>query len=121
VASIEIRRFEEPDEHRAFEGKGAADVVNIYGKSVVRGVFEPGWKWSVNVKPIAGTDSCQFTHLSYILSGRIRVTLDDGTEGTAGPGDIVAIPPGHDAEVISDEACVMVDLADMGDSTYAKR
>jgi len=121
MSTIEVRRFESPDERREFEGKGAADIVTVAGRAVARGVFEPGWRWSVNVKPIAGTDSCEFAHLSYILSGRMRIVMDDGSEAEVGPGDIVAIPPGHDAEVIGDEDCVMIDLADMGDSDYGKR
>lgn len=121
MSPIEVRRFESPDERRPFEGKGAVDVVNVAGEAVSRGVFEPGWRWSVNVKPIAGTESCGFAHLSYVLSGRMRIVMDDGAEAEVGPGDIVAIPPGHDAEVVGGEACVMVDLADMGDSDYARR
>ena len=45
--------------------------------------------------------------------------MDDGSEGEAGPGDVVAIPPGHDAEVVGDEACVVLDFGEFGD--YAKR
>jgi quercetin dioxygenase-like cupin family protein len=73
----------------------------------------------MNVKPIAGTDSCQVSHLGYVLSGRMRVHMDDGGETEIGPGQVVAIPPGHDAEVVGDEACVMVDFGEFGD--YAKR
>ena len=89
MASIEIKNFSAPDERRPFEGKGYADVVNVAGKVVGKGVFEPGWRWSANVKPIAGTDSCQVSHLGYVISGRMKVYLDDGTEGDAGPGEEV--------------------------------
>jgi hypothetical protein len=40
-------------------------------------------------------------------------------EGECGPGDVVAIPPGHDAEVVGDEPCVFIDFGEFGD--YAKR
>jgi hypothetical protein len=119
MASIEVKSFDAPDETRMFEGRGKADVVNIAGQVVGRGVFEPGWRWSENVKPIAGTDSCQVSHLGYCVSGRMRVFMDDGSEGEVGPGQVVAIPPGHDAEVTGPEACVMVDFGEIGD--YAKR
>jgi hypothetical protein len=119
MADIEIKSFDSPDETRPFEGKGQAEVVNVGGRSIGRGTFEPGWRWSENLKPIAGTDSCQVSHLGYVLSGRMRVFMDDGAEGEVGPGDVVAIPPGHDAEVVGDEACVMVDFGEFGD--YAKR
>ena len=114
----EVKNFESPDETRPFEGKGKADVLQIGGQTVGRGVFEPGWRWSENVKPIAGTESCQVSHLGYCMSGRMKLYMDDGSEFEVGPGDVAAIPPGHDAEVIGDEACVFVDFGEFGD--YAK-
>ena len=119
TTALEVKNFDSPDETRPFEGKGRADVVNVAGQTIGRGTFEPGWRWSENVKPIAGTDSCQVSHLGYVLSGRMRVFMDDGTEGIAAAGDVCAIPPGHDAEVIGDEPCVMLDFGEFGD--YAKR
>ena len=119
MASLEVKSFDSPDEVREFEGNGRADVVQIGGQTVGRGTFEPGWRWSANVKPIAQTDSCEVSHLGYVLSGRMRVFMDDGGEGECGPGDVVAIPPGHDAETVGDEACVVLDFGEFGD--YAKR
>jgi uncharacterized cupin superfamily protein len=119
MANVELKNFDSPDEVRPFEGKGQAEVVNIAGQTIGRGTFEPGWKWSENVKPIAGTDSCQVAHLAYVVSGRMRIHMDDGSDAEVGPGDVVAIPPGHDAEVIGDVACVMHDFGEFGD--YAKR
>ena len=81
--------------------------------------FEPGWRWSERVKPIAGTDSCQKAHLGYVLSGLMKVVMDDGTEGEVGTGDVFSIAPGHDAWTVGDEACVMIDFG--GIEHYAKR
>ncbi|MCA1698484.1 MAG: cupin, partial [Actinobacteria bacterium] len=78
MAAAEVKNFDSPDETRPFEGKGKADVVEVGGQTVGKGVFEPGWKWSNNVKPIAQTDSCQVSHLGYVLSGRMRIYMDDG-------------------------------------------
>jgi hypothetical protein len=119
VPDLEVKSFDAPDETRPFEGNGMAHVVNVGGRAIGRGTFEPGWRWSENVKPIAGTDSCQVSHLGYCLSGRMRVMMDDGSEGECGPGDVVAIPPGHDAVVVGDEPCVLIDFGEFGD--YAKR
>ena len=119
TTALEVKNFDSPDETRPFEGKGKADVLVVGGQTIGRGTFEPGWRWSENVKPIAGTDSCQVSHLGYVLSGRMRVFMNDGTEGTCSPGDVCAIPPGHDAEVVGDEPCVMLDFGEFGD--YAKR
>ena len=119
MANIEVKTFDSPDETRQFEGKGHADVVQLAGRTIGRGTFEPGWRWSENVKPIAGTDSCEVSHLGYMVSGRMKVIMDDGAENEAGPGDVIAIPPGHDAEVVGDEPCVFLDFGEFGD--YAKR
>lgn len=119
TTSCVVKRFEQPDETRPFEGHGKVDVVELAGHPVGRGTFEPGWRWSNDVKPIAGTDSCQVSHLGYVVSGRMRIHMDDGTEAEIGPGDAVAIHPGHDAEVVGDEPCVMLDFGEIG--AYAKR
>jgi hypothetical protein len=118
MAGLEIKNVGSPDETRPFAGHGHADVLNVDGKTVLYGTFEPGWRWSQDVKPIAGTDSCQATHLFYCVSGRMGVQMSDGTEGEVGPGDVVAIAPGHDAWVIGDEPCVSVDFG--GFAGYAK-
>lgn len=118
MAAMEVKNFDSPDETRPFEGKGKAEVVNIGGQTVGRATFEPGWRWSENVKPIAGTDSCEVAHLAYCVSGRMKVFMTDGGEGECGPGDVVAIPPGHDAEIVGDEPCVLIDFGEFGE--YAK-
>ena len=118
MADVEVKSFDNPDETRPFEGNGRAEVVNLGGRAIGRGTFEPGWRWSENVKPIAQTDSCEVSHLGYCLSGRMKIFMDDGGEAEVGPGDVAAIPPGHDAEVIGDEPCVLVDFGEFGD--YAK-
>ena len=119
MASVEVKSFDSPDETRPFEGKGEAKVVNVAGRNVGRGRFEPGWKWSQNVKPIAGTESCEVSHLGYCVSGQMKVRMDDGSEAEIGPGDVVAIPPGHDAEIVGDEDCVVIDFGEIEE--YAKR
>ena len=116
--AIEAKSFDSPDEVRKFESHGEAHVVELAGKTVIRSSFEPGWKWSNDVKPIAKTDSCQTRHFGYCQSGRMKVVMDDGTEGEFGPGELVAIEPGHDAEVVGDEPFIFVDFGDV--SNYAK-
>ena len=98
-----------PHEVRPFQAHGHMDVVTLGEFTLGRGTFEPGWKWSEDVKPIAGTDSCQVHHTGYCLSGHMTIRLDDGTESTISPGDVVDIEPGHDAWVDGDEACIFLD------------
>jgi len=119
MASMEVRRFDVPDETRPFEGRGRAEVVTLGGRTVGRGVFEPGWRWSENIKPIAGTERCEVSHLGYCVAGSMRVVMADGDERVMGPGDVVAIPPGHDAEVVGEEPCVFLDFGEI--TEYAKR
>ena len=118
MADVEIKSFDSPDEVRRFEGNGQAEVVKVAGRVIGKGTFEPGWRWSENVKPIAKTDSCQVSHLGYVISGRMKIFMDDGSEAECGPGEVVAIPRGHDAEVVGDEACVLIDFGEFGE--YAK-
>jgi len=120
ATAIEVKNFDSPDEARPFEGNGEVRLVTVAGKEIGKGVFEPGWRWSTHVKPIAGTASCEFPHFMYVSSGRMRVVMDDGNEVELRPGDVASIPPGHDAEVLGDEPCITVDLGDE-DADYAKR
>ncbi len=118
MAGLDIKTLDAPDEVRPFVDKGTASLVNLSSGPVGRGVFEPGWRWSSHVKPIAGTHSCQTAHLGYVLSGRMHIVMDDGTESEVGPGDAVVIPAGHDAWTIGDEPCVSIDFT--GVARYAK-
>ena len=113
------KSLDSPDETRTFE-HGKAEVVTLGDFSASRLVLEPGWRWSENVKPIAGTDSCQVLHTGYHVSGRLHVRLDDGTEEEYGPGDAYVIPPGHDAWVVGDEPVVTVDMSSHTAERYAK-
>jgi hypothetical protein len=113
MAQAEVKSFDSPDETRPFEGKGQAEVVELGGRTVLRSTYEPGWRWSENIKPIAKTDSCQVHHLGYFVSGRMKISMDDGTEFEVGPGEVCEIPPGHDAEVIGDESAQFVDFGEV--------
>jgi quercetin dioxygenase-like cupin family protein len=114
------RSLNSPEETRPFEGgTGQLQLVNIDGGAVGRATFQPGWKWSQHVKPIARTDSCEAAHVGYFISGRMKVVMDDGTEDEFGPGDLMICPPGHDAWIVGDEPCVVIDWAGFAD--YAKR
>jgi hypothetical protein len=81
---------------------------------VGRATFRPGWRWSTDVKPVVGTDSCQLAHSSYVVSGRFHVRMDDGTERELGPGDAHVVSAGHDAWVVGDEPCVAIDFSSAG-------
>jgi hypothetical protein len=118
MARAEQKNFGSPDEIRTFE-KGKLELVNMGGGTVGRLTLEPGWRWSQHVKPLAGTEWCEAPHFQYQLSGRLHVVMADGAEFEAGPGDVTALPSGHDAWVVGDEPVVVVDWS--GASNYAKQ
>src|SRR5271155_4308123 len=118
MASLESKRFDSPDETRQFLESGDVKIVSIGNGVVGLATFEPGWRWSDHVKPIAGTESCQAAHVGYVLSGRQMLRMDDGSEFEIGAGDVVSIPAGHDGWTVGDEPCVVVDFAGM--APYAK-
>jgi class 3 adenylate cyclase len=91
-----------PDVVRAFPF-GHVDVVNLDETSVARLTWEPGWRWSKDVKPVVKTASCQNRHVGYVLAGVLHVQMDDGTELEIRAGDAFEIPPSHDAWVVGDE------------------
>jgi hypothetical protein len=114
----EHKTFAAPDEVREFPN-GRAELLHMDDGVVGLLRFEPGWRWAKDVKPIAGTASCEAPHYQYHLSGRIAIKMDDGTEFIAGPGDVTSLPSGHDAWVVGDEPAVVVDW--YGASNYARQ
>ena len=118
MGATDARNIDSPHETRPFQAHGQMEVVTLGDFTLGRGTFEPGWQWSKDVQPIAGTESCMTHHKGICISGRMTVRADDGTESSIGPGDVVVIAPGHDAWTVGDEPCVMYDV---GVAAYAKR
>ena len=114
MAAMQAKNLDTPDETRPVP-KAKIDIVKLGDVMIGRAVFEPGWKWSECVKPVAQTESCQAGHTTYIVSGRMHVRMDDGTEQELGPGAAAIIPPGHDAWIVGNEPCVAVDFSGMAD------
>ena len=117
MSKMQRKSLSNPDELRTFE-KGKVELATLGGVTFGRAILQPGWKWSTCVKPIAKTKSCEAPHLQYIVSGRLTVVMDDGTEMEFRPGDLALVPPGHDAWVAGSEPVVAIDITGMGD--YAK-
>ncbi len=110
MLNLEVKNVAKPDETREFP-KGHLDIVNLNGVVFGQLTAEPGWKWSECIKPIAGTDSCQVHHNGYVVQGRMRIRMDDGTEQDVSAGDVLVCPPGHDAWIVGDETCIMFDFS----------
>jgi hypothetical protein len=119
MASIQTLDFDSPDETRTPD-KTRVDVVNVGDTTAARLTFEPGWKWSDCVKPVAGTDSCQLRHVGVVGSGSLVVKHEDGTEVELSAGDAYVIEPGHDAWVSGDEQFVGYEFESRAAAAYAQ-
>jgi hypothetical protein len=117
MSVAEHTTFGQPNETRTFE-HGKLDLVKIGDSEIGRLTLEPGWRWSEHVRPLVGTDLCEAPHFQYHVAGTLRIQTSDGHEFDAGPGDVTALPSGHDAWVVGDETVVIVDW--WGASNYAK-
>jgi hypothetical protein len=109
MESIEVKNFatdgdvNEPNNARV-------ETLNIGGQRVMKLTLKPGWKWSEDIKPTVGTDSCQARHLGVVMKGTVAARHDDGTEMTYSEGDAYAIAPGHDGWVVGDEEAVVFEF-----------
>src|SRR5256885_3079339 len=109
MADFEHRDFSAPDETRTPD-KTKVELVNVAGGVIGRFTFQPGWKWSECIKPVAGTDRCQVEHIGYCVSGAIHISYEDGTEGDVKGGEVYRIGPGHDAWVTGSEPMVGIEF-----------
>ena len=114
---MQKKSLNSPDETRSFE-KGKIELANFADITIGRATLEPGWSWEKCVKPLVKTNSCQAPHTQYMVSGRMKVVMDDGTEDEFGAGDALIIPSGHNAWVVGNEPVVALDFTGLKD--YAK-
>jgi hypothetical protein len=112
------KSFDDADEIRTPD-KTRVEVVRLGDAQAARFTMEPGWRWSECVKPVAGTDTCQARHVGVVVSGRMHVVQDDGSEAEAGPGGVYIIDPGHEAWVVGDEKFVAYEFESNTAQTYA--
>ena len=109
MAKMLKKRFESADETRTFD-KSKIELVKLGDNVVGRATLEPGWSWEKCVKPAVKTDSCKMLHTHYMISGRMKIIMNDGTEEEFGPGETAYIPPGHNSMVVGNEPVVLVDF-----------
>ena len=107
VAKVQSGSFDRPDSVRRFD-HGRVDIVSLGESSIGRQVLDPGWKWSLHVKPLARTEWCEFHHFGLVVAGRMHIEMSDGTVMEVGPNAVYEIPPGHDAWVAGDEPWIAI-------------
>jgi hypothetical protein len=116
MAGVTKKSFNSPDEQRT-PPNTTVDVVHLGDQDVARFTFQPGWRWSTDVAPVAGTESCQARHVGAVQSGVLHLMHSDGTEVDVSVGDGYVIEPGHDAWVVGDAPVVLVEFESA--ATYA--
>ena len=109
MATIEKKSLDRPDDTKELQ-KAKRDSVTVAGVTIIRMTAGPGWQWSKDLRPTGGTGSCQMHHVIYVLSGRLRVRMDDGKEEEFGPGDMGSVPPGHDGWTLGDQPAVWLEI-----------
>src|SRR5690242_2367399 len=114
---LQRRRFTDSEEIRKFPN-GELRIVSLDDTVFGEYLLRPGWKWSKDVRPIAGTDKCQHRHCGYVVRGQLHVLMNDGSTMDFVPGDAYEIPPGHDAWVVGDETYHGVEFT--GARTFAQ-
>ena len=59
--------------------------------------------------PADGHRQLPLLHTGFVLSGRLHVRMNDGSALDLAPGEVFEIPPGHDAWVVGDDPCRLLD------------
>ena len=117
MVDIILKNFKKPDEIRIFD-KGKFELVQIADMTIGKASYEPGWKWSIDVSPLSGTEFCEVEHLGMVVSGSATVVFKNGTIHTLKEGDLFYVPPEpHDSWVVGDEQYVSLHF--LGAEKYA--
>lgn len=112
------KRFETPDETRVFD-KGKFEVVHIGGLTIGRATYEPGWKWSEHVAPLAGTELCEVEHVGLVISGHAVAAMSEDKIIDLTAGTLFYVPPApHDSWVVGNEPYVSLHF--LGAEHYSK-
>ena len=96
-------------EHREV-GHVGLDVGRAGEARVKRLIYPPGFRWSVDMKPIVGTDLCMHAHVGFLARGEIHIEYADGCVVEHKAPQIVAIEPGHDGWVVGKEPVVLIEF-----------
>lgn len=109
--AIETRRFESPDDVLDMKDAGGISIIKMRdGTTGMRAVFEPGWTWEKDEKPLLGfPESCPMRHTGYCIVGKLVVRMvETNAETHIATGDFFEIPPGHDAFVDGGERVELI-------------
>ena len=121
MAGVEVKSFEKADEINDNFNNAKIEAVKVGNQRVMKLTLQPGWKWSKDIKPTVGGDSCQATHLGVIVSGAVCAKHNDGTEITYKAGDAYSIQPGHDGWVVGMNQLLFTSSTECGENNVNNR
>ncbi|HXW07938.1 MAG TPA: hypothetical protein VD833_22090 [Vicinamibacterales bacterium] len=99
-----------PGAERREVGRVRLDIVRTGEARVKREIYPPGFRWSIDMKPVTGTDHCMHAHVGFLARGEIRVEYADGCVASFRAPQVVAIEPGHDGRVVGREPAVLIEF-----------
>ena len=72
---LQAKSFATPDDVRTLP-RVRFETVDLDEARIGHCRFEPGWRWSTDLGPILGTESCQMRHSGYTVSGSVRIVME---------------------------------------------
>jgi ethanolamine utilization protein EutQ (cupin superfamily) len=111
--SMQKARFADIDSD--VHGLISKKTAELDGVAVTQVTFGKGARWSNDLKEYAGTELCELPHVGVVVSGGLAVRMADGSEEVFAAGDVMLLPPGHDAWTVGDDACTFVEFSRGGD------
>ncbi|WP_285362890.1 cupin [Microbacterium sp. LMC-P-041] len=93
-------------------------TATLDGVEVTQVTFDVGAKWSNDLKAYAGTEDCVLPHVALVIAGTLGVVMTGGESAEFSAGDVMLLPPGHDAWSVGDVACTFVEFS-RGNDYYA--
>ena len=107
MKKAEKKNFNKPDETKN-NPTFKIETIKLGNTTFMKQTYQPGWKWSKDMKPLMKTDLCPLNHKGVWLSGKFHISVENGNELDVIPGDVTIIPPGHDAWVVGNEPAVFI-------------
>ncbi len=102
-------------EHQTF-GPVELDVATAGDARIKRAIYPPGMRWSVDLQPLAGTDTCNHAHVGFLAHGALHFEFPDGCVVELQAPAMVDVAPGHDAWVVGDEPAVLIEVDYLADT-----
>ncbi len=99
-----------PGAERRTVGGVQLEVASAGSARVKRMIYPPGFRWSLDMKPIVGTEYCMHAHVGFLARGSIHIGYPDGCVKEFSAPAVLAIGPGHDGWVVGDEPAVVIEF-----------